>query len=974
MQRIVFFIFSLLALFTQRIDLTGQEEVALVEDRALLPLLTPTLADRQTLKLKLANGLQVYLISDPLATQSGAVLTVQAGSWDDPDDYPGLAHFLEHMLFLGTEKYPVESDYHAFIRSHNGKFNAYTSSDYTLYLFSIHHAGFKEALDRFSFFFKKPLFNPSGVARELQAIDQEFAKNFTNEGIRENAVQKELSNPEHPYHRFSTGNSLTLSAVSQQTLKKWYEEHYSANLMRLIVYSPLPLSALKQLVLEHFSDVPNRQLQPSRPAVPLLDPRRKASIAYIAPLADQRTLRLTWELPSDLDPHQIAKPEALVSYVLGHEGPGSLLAFLKAENLAENLGCSGYRLGSRHLLFSLCIHLTEEGLKNVDTILAHCFGAIDQLKSQDFPAYIFEEVKKMASMRYQYQSRENPFNYLMQMGGWLAQEELETFPERTLIPQAFDPSSLHRFLDALSPRNVHIHVLAKPDRLPIPLEQKERWMGVDYETRPIPAEQLTRLGQAKRHSQLYLPTPNPFIPQQLQLASLSTKQEKSGLSIPRPALLMDTEQGQLYFAKDAYFGLPQTVWSFEIQSPEIDQGNPLKAVLTDLYTKCLQEALNPFCYPAQIAGLEYEVKETRKGLLFTIKGYSDNAEQLFDAILQKLKACRPSEQLFHTLKQACLREYQNEGCQGSLQQGIKLFQSLIYERHSTHSQKVAALQELSYKQFLDYLEHLYDQAFIRSLFYGHVEKEQALRAWDKLHTALANSPFPKEQHPIERIIALPDQQGPFFIELAVNTPAHAAILGITTPDFSFKKRAAQQILSQAMTSAFYATLRTQQQTGYLVHNSAEIFDKHLFSFFSVQSHTHDPRDLLARFELFIESYLQEMAKSELTKEQFEKIRQALLTTIKQPPQSLMEMGDLLSTLTFVYEADFDWIEKRRQGFEDLTYDECIDMAQQFLGKHNKKRLAILVKGDIPAHKNFRYQPLKDTQEIRCMCHYTQPAE
>ncbi len=76
---------------------------ALVQDAAELEILSPTLAERQTAKLRLSNGLEAFLISDPGAQQSAAGIAVQAGSWNDPVEYPGMAHFLEHMLFLGTK-------------------------------------------------------------------------------------------------------------------------------------------------------------------------------------------------------------------------------------------------------------------------------------------------------------------------------------------------------------------------------------------------------------------------------------------------------------------------------------------------------------------------------------------------------------------------------------------------------------------------------------------------------------------------------------------------------------------------------------------------------------------------------------------------------------------------------------------------------------------------------------------------------
>ena len=74
---------------------------------------------------------QVLLVSDETTDKSAAALDVHIGHMSDPTNLPGLAHFCEHMLFLGTEKFPDENEYSKFLSQHGGSFNAFTSSDHT---------------------------------------------------------------------------------------------------------------------------------------------------------------------------------------------------------------------------------------------------------------------------------------------------------------------------------------------------------------------------------------------------------------------------------------------------------------------------------------------------------------------------------------------------------------------------------------------------------------------------------------------------------------------------------------------------------------------------------------------------------------------------------------------------------------------------------------------------------------------------
>ncbi|KAK6017853.1 peptidase, M16 family [Ostertagia ostertagi] len=87
--------------------------------------------------LELTNGLRVLLVSDPTTDKAAAAMDVNVGNLMDPWEIQGLAHFCEHMLFLGTEKYPQESEFYKFISAHGGTSNARTYSDHTSYHFDI---------------------------------------------------------------------------------------------------------------------------------------------------------------------------------------------------------------------------------------------------------------------------------------------------------------------------------------------------------------------------------------------------------------------------------------------------------------------------------------------------------------------------------------------------------------------------------------------------------------------------------------------------------------------------------------------------------------------------------------------------------------------------------------------------------------------------------------------------------------------
>ena len=76
-------------------------------------------ADRETKTLVLDNGLAVMLMHDPEVHRSAAALSVKVGHLYDPQEKMGLAHYLEHMLFLGTEKYPTVGSFKKYLNQNS---------------------------------------------------------------------------------------------------------------------------------------------------------------------------------------------------------------------------------------------------------------------------------------------------------------------------------------------------------------------------------------------------------------------------------------------------------------------------------------------------------------------------------------------------------------------------------------------------------------------------------------------------------------------------------------------------------------------------------------------------------------------------------------------------------------------------------------------------------------------------------------
>jgi insulysin len=943
-----------------------------VEDQATLPLLTVGASERQTAKLILNNGLQVYLVSDPIADTSGAALSVQAGCWNDPTDAPGVAHFLEHMLFLGTEKYPSESEFHSFGKEHNGTMNAYTTTDHTCFMFSISHAAFPEGLDRFSQFFQHPLFNPSGVSRELNAIDQEHAKNLINDKRRLFAVLQELTNPKHPFHQFSTGNKETLSNVSQQTLRNWYESHYSANLMHLVVYSALPLDTLKGMVVENFQGIKNKNLQRFHTDTPLFLPEHKGLFVQINSLKDIHTLSLLWELPPSLIKMRESQPDMIAGHLLGNEDEHSLLAVLKRENLAKEICAGAIPLNPDTALFAIQIELTSLGASKKEAVIEKCFEAIALFQEKELPEYLFHDLKQLAKIHYQYQPRVDTYQKVSDLARIMPQENLATFPEHSSIIQAFNPQAVKELFNHLKPETAIVTLMSQGAVSPSESGKsfrKEKWMGVEYAVTPLLEEEVAKWQEALPAVDITLPAPNLFIPEHLALLNQSETTLVKSSGILQPTVAVDDPSMKIYTAPDCCFQEPKATWFFEIKTPQIDAGNAAKVVLGELYIKRLKEDLSAIVYPASAAGLNYEIALTDNGLVIAVSGYSEHAPLLFDEILKRLKNITLSEHSFKMDKEALKMGYANGAKESSLEQSFEILRNVLTNDFVTKKQKTIAIRKVTFPKFKEFVEELYASTYTLGLLYGNTPASQTRSLAEKLQSTLKSATYPVNKHKQTKTLLLPEKKGPHSLSPNIKTTSNTALLAIQQRPFSFKLEAAQKIIANAIESDFYAELRTKQQTGYLVHSLPLNLKNNLFQLFAVQSNTHDTTDLLARFELFLEGFLQELTTKSISEERFKKMKAASLLALEQTPQNVSEMGALLKEIAFKHDGDFELVTKKIQGLKELTYDECIEAAKAWFGKSNKRRLAILIKGNLPDENQFTYQPLKSVVEVKKISSY-----
>ena len=759
--------------------------------------------------LLLDNGLEALVVSDPDTEKAAAALNVNAGSANDPDTRPGLAHFIEHMLFLGTEKYPDPGEYHRFVAEHGGSGNATTSLAHTSYFFDVDTAHLEGALDRFAQFFVSPRFDRGYVDRERQVVHSEHVSRRRNDQIRTLAAWKQALDPRHPLSRFLSGNAATLAdrpgAGIRDDLVHFYESHYSAHLMKLAVVGREPLDTLEHWVRMRFAAVPRRDAERRRITVPLYPEGRLPARIEVEPVREIRSLRLSFEIPP-LRPHYRTKPLTLVSHLLGHEGRGSLLSALKARGWAEGLSAGSGIAHPDFATFGIGIQLTETGLAHVDDVIASVFAYLDLIREAGIEPHYHDELARMARIRFRFLAKAGARSHAVSLAS-----ALHVYPVAEVLSAPyrfddFDPALERRFLATLSPDRVCVTVVAKG----VSTDAAAPFYDTPYRLGPIPPEIVARWRDPAPDDALALPVPNPFVPEDLALIDAPAA---TGL---QPTRIVHRPGFDLWHHADVEFGQPRTNFHFAVLSP-IANDSPRHAVLGTLLVRVTNDALNEFAYPAALAGQSYALYRHGRGITARLSGWSDKQALLLERIVSTLRAPPLSLPRFEAEKAEYARQLRNAGERAPHRRAIQDLRELLIDPAWSVETLLAALDTVGIEDLREYVPNFFERGEIVALAHGNVTTGAAQALGKVLERGLLASMHPARV-PLARVVRL-DPGTRYARRLASDHEDHALAVYLQGRGRDFPERAKVALLAQAMGNRFFHELRTEREIGYTVFAS-----------------------------------------------------------------------------------------------------------------------------------------------------------
>ncbi|KAG5520150.1 hypothetical protein PMAC_001226 [Pneumocystis sp. 'macacae'] len=904
------------------------------------------------------NGIEILLVSDPNSNKAGASVNVGAGSLHDPENFPGIAHFCEHLVFLGTEKYPIENDYESYISTHGGFYNAFTELTNTNYFFEIDADFLYGALDRLAQFFYAPLFLEDSVRRESYAVDSEHKKNLRSDDWARHEVQKLTYNKTHPIIKFSTGTLQTLNTDPKSKgknitdeVRTFFQKYYVSRSMKAAVYGKESLDELQRISVEIFSQIPNKEEVSEFKSSPL---DGKLGIS------GGNQLYLEFPIPNQL-PLYKSHPLSYLRYILTFEGQNSPLKYLRINNYARSIRLEYIHIHEGADILTVILDLdSNQALKYENTIKAF-FECINYYKGIGPKREVVEELITTQNMNFNYRLEGTISDYLLELTVAMKNKHIsyEHLLSSTILKE-YNESDITNLLNALTPLNFRASLGLKSDT--INFNQTEPYYGTKYLESTLNVTFLGTLQNVKPEEKVKLGFPQNTYVSRLPNITM----EKLDDPPIRPVLYRESELSSLWYVYGSYFHAPRGTITVLFRNP-MPHLSPSENVKLDFIVTYLRYVLEAESYYSSMAGTEFYFDSLYHGLVMKIDGYTDKIMEIFDTLMKTIHRLSIHYHDFYGLRDDLIYKYLSSSFLRPFErikvESKRTFmvtyrnpKELAHEAHHTESDELNAF-------IYDFFTNLH----IDILVTGNIPPEDVLHISYMAEAVFETRYILPSEFINARAITL-ENDSKYFRLFNVTDPKdpnsaihyYCEVTDITET----KEISALNVLSRIMNQPVFDVLRTKEQLGYLVRSSYVQWAAVAGFQIMVQSE-RQPHVLESRINDFLKNFLKYL--DNLTDEEISHHVNSILNSQKNKPRNMLEEAKKMWSKIYHRTYDFDTYNETVKNYKFLKKNDLVDLFKRTLyydSKVQRKKFSqhvssflardIFNVNDIPFDKLYSY--------------------
>ncbi|CAM3892207.1 pitrilysin [Xenorhabdus thuongxuanensis] len=827
---------------------------------------------RQYKAIKLQNDMTVLLVSDEKAIKSLAAVSLPVGHMENPDNQLGLAHYLEHMVLMGSRRYPQPGEFVEFLQKHGGSRNASTTANRTAFYLEVENGSLTEAVDRLADALAEPLLEPDNADRERHAVDNEMTIARAGEAHRLWQIRSETINPAHPNARFAGGNLETLKdkpdSKLQTALVDFYQRYYSANLMKGVVYGNQSIDKLAQIASETFGRIPNRHASVPAITVPAITDKEKGTIIHYVPAKPYKALRLEFSI-ADNSADFLSKTDGYIGYLIGNRSQNTLSDWLQKQGLIESIGASANpKTDGNSGAFDIYVSLTDKGLEHRDQVIAAIFSYINLLKQQGINKSYFDEMAKVLNLSFQYASIVRNMNYIEGLSDAMLVLPISHVLDAGYVANEFNPKAIASRLDELTPENARIWFISPTE----PHNKEAYFVQAPYQVNKMTPQQLAEWKKLEQGDLFSLPELNPYIPDNLSLVKTSGSQE-------HPKMILEQPNVRLLYMPSQYFA-DEPKGSIALEMRNSNGLKNIKDQVSDTLLSYLSAlTLDQLGYQASVGGMGIYTSYI-DGLKIGVNGYTQHLPELLTSAIDQYISFIPTQEELAQAK-SWYREKMEVANNGkAFQMAMQPISRLSGVPYFEQAEKLKVLDTITVDDIVKYRQSMIQHAALQALVFGNFTEQQSIDIVQSAQKQLANQGtvwWTGERLVIDRHYAAN------FNGTANSTDNALAEIFIPTGYGRIKGYVYSNLLSSVLSPWFYDQLRTTEQLGYAVFAFNQNVGKQWGLGFLLQSNSKQPDYLHRRYQSFYQQADKKLKA--MSDAEFEQYKKSLLTEMREPPQT-----------------------------------------------------------------------------------------
>ena len=754
----------------------------------------------------LKNNIEVITVSDPELAMSAATLNVGVGFFSDPEEAQGIAHFLEHMIFMGSKKYKSPNEYMEFITQNGGSTNAFTAAEQTTYLFSINSKKFDPALDRLSSALMNPLFDGSMVEKEINAVNSEWLKNRQTDAFIQQRALARTGNPAHPKLKLGVGNKETLGSNEERllsSLKEFHDKFYSANLMKLILVGNQSSKELEKLARKYFSNIKNKKV--ARPVTEISAYREQDLSKEIFIRSKIKSPIFLIEFPiKDNRSQWKSKPNQYIAKLINSQEDGSLMTMLQDKGLIQSgqatlMPSAWGKDGSAFVEYSL----TEKGEKNKELILYSTHQFIDLIKSNGIDQAYFDELASINSIQFEDYQSPSALSLAVQFGQKIFDWPSENLIDFAYVTSEFNANAIKDVLDQMTPDRSRIYHIGPNEVSDIDL----KYADGAFRVKSLIAKKLT----ATAYSNIALRLPQPEIIENETDAQMVQSDE-----FQRPVRIYQDIGVQAYLSNSQDHPGKEGILNLGIISsvPSESVNNLVSSWI--LNTAFLKANLRILQRAGQRGVIISPMPNADGNTVIRLFGRKKRNIQYSNDLLDKFIEFEISDRSLKDVKKLYIDSYESIAEQDVSDQLEYHAMTVTKQSPYIYSKKqiLNALNTLTLNEVRDTHQKILASSFIDIYAHGNYSseeiKELALSVRKKIGSTTQQDPWHFESNFDVKV-------GRGLVKkLRMPKDGVGIIDSYIYPEASLKVRAEFMLINKIFQTSFFNDLRTSQQVGYIV--------------------------------------------------------------------------------------------------------------------------------------------------------------